>query len=103
MKLLHNNEVELSRTLLADLPVGVEVIEGSGGYAVSAYPSVVVDVPAYSEERPSLGPEGQFLGMARVEVPAHEEVLRLPASWEAVASYMAFAQARAAASPPAVA
>ena len=94
MKLLHNNEVELSRSLLANLPEGVEVIEGAGSYPVSAYPSVVVDVPAYSEDRLQFGPEGQFLGMARVEVPAHEEVLRMPASWEAVASYVAFAQAR---------
>lgn len=94
MKLLHNNEVELSRNLLANLPEGVEVIEGSGGYAVSAYPSVVVDVPGYSEDRPLFGPQGEFLGMGPVDVPAREELLRLPASWEAVASYVAFAQAR---------
>lgn len=95
MKLLHSNEVELSRALLANLPEGVEVIEGDGGYPVSAYPSVVVDVPAYSEDRPKFGPEGEFLGMASVEVPGGEEVLRLPASWQAVESYVAFVQARA--------
>lgn len=103
MKLLHNNEVELSRNLLASLPGGVEVIEGDGGYSVSAYPSVVVDVPAHSEERPGVGPEGEFLGMARVDVDAREELLRLPASWAAVESYVAFVQARAQASPPGVA
>lgn len=101
MKLLHNNEVELSRELLAALPEGVEVIEGDGGYAVSAYPSVVLDVPAYAEDRPGFGPEGQFLGMVREDAPGGEEVLRLPASWEAVASYLAFVQARAQANPAA--
>ncbi len=99
MKLLHSNEAELSRALLACLPEGAEVIEGDGGYAVSAYPSVVIDVPAYAEDRPRFGPEGEFLGMARVDVPGGEEVLRLPASWEAVTSYLAFVQARAAANP----
>ena len=94
MKLLHNNEVELSRALVANLPEGVEVIEGDGGYPVSAYPSVVVDVPAYSEERPSFGPEGEFLGMARVEVPAHEVVLRSPESWEAVEQIVAYYDAK---------
>ena len=88
--------MELSRALLASLPEGVEVIEGDGGYAVSAYPSVVVDVPRYSEDRTLFGPEGEFLGMGPVDVPAREELLRLPASWEAVASYLAFVQARAA-------
>lgn len=101
MKLLHNNEVELSRALLAELPEGVEVIEGDGGYAVSAYPSVVVDVPAYSEDKPLFGTEGEFLGMGPGNVPPREEVLRMPASWEAVASYIAFAQARAQDNPPA--
>lgn len=101
MKLLHNNEVELSRALLANLPEGVEVIDGDGGYPVSAYPSVVVGVPAYAEDRPQFGPEGEFVGMARVDAPGGEEVLRLPASWQAVESYLAFVQARAEANPPA--
>ena len=94
MKLLHNNEVELSRNLLASLPVGVEVIEGDGGYAVSAYPSVVVTVPAYVEARMTYDDECNLTGMADVTVPEHEEVIRSPASWDAVASYVAFVQAR---------
>lgn len=100
MKLLHNNEVELSRALLANLPEGVEVIEGDGGYAVSAYPSVVVDVPAYAEDRPSYGPEGEFLGMEHIDVAGGEEVLRMPAGWDAVASFVVFVQSRAQANPP---
>lgn len=96
MILLYNEEVELARDLMLTAPAGIDIIEGSGGYAVSAYPSVVVDVPAYSEDRPSLGPNGEFLGMERVEVPAHEEVLRLPANWEAVESYVDYVEARAA-------
>jgi hypothetical protein len=99
MILLHNNEAELSRALLASLPEGVEVVEGDGGYPVSAYPSVVVDVPAYAEDRPGFGPEGEFLGMVRVGVPAHQETLRLPASWAAVDGFAAFAAARAAQNP----
>jgi hypothetical protein len=99
MILLHNNEAELSRALLASLPAGVEVIEGDGGYPVSAYPSVVVDVPAYAEDRPGFGPEGEFLGMVRVLMPAHRETLRLPASWAAVDEFAAYAAARAAQNP----
>lgn len=95
MILLHHPESELSRSLLATIPEGAFSIEGDGGYAVSAYPSVVVDVPAYAEDQPQLGPDGEFLGMARVTVPAHEEPLRLPASWEAVDSFMASVAERA--------
>lgn len=95
MKLLHNNEVELSRNLLAALPEGVEVIEGDGGYPVSAYPSVVVDVPAYIEKRPAFNEAGELTGMEDFTVPTHEELLRMPASWEAVNSYVAFVEARA--------
>jgi hypothetical protein len=95
MILLHHPEVELSRLLLAALPEGCDVIEGPGGYAVSAFPSVVVDVPAYAEDRPVFGANGEFLGMEPETVPAHQELLRLPASWEAVASFMASAEERA--------
>ena len=95
MKLLHNNEVELSRALLASLPDGVEVIEGDGGYPLSAYPSVVVAVPTYIEERLTYDTECNITGMENVTVPEHEEVLRSPASWDAVARYVAFVQARA--------
>ena len=94
MKLLHNNEVELSRNLLASLPVGVEVIEGDGGYAVSAYPSVVINVPTYTEQRTYFDEQGDMAGVAPVTIPAHEEVLRSPASWDAVAQIVAFYAAK---------
>ena len=100
MILLHHPEVELSRALLAALPQGAQVIEGAGGHAISAYPSVVVEVPAYAETRPAYNEAGELIGMADCTVPGHAEVLRLPASWQAVDSYLAFALARAAASPP---
>lgn len=95
MKLLHSNEAELSRALLASLPEGAEVIEGDGGYAVSAYPSVVVMVPAYTEKRPAFNEAGEMIGMEDFTVPTHEELLRMPASWDAVNSYVAFVEARA--------
>ena len=88
MKLLHHNEVELSRTLLATLPEGVEVIEGDGGYAVSAYPSVVVTIPAYIEKRQAFNAAGELIGTEDFTVPTHEEVLRLPASWAEVQQYL---------------
>lgn len=97
MKLLHNKESELSRTLLATLPEGVEVIEGDGGYPVSAYPSVVIDVPACIEKRPAYDSEGNLAGVEAVSVDGHEEVLRSPASWEAVAQVMGLYQAKASA------
>ena len=95
MILLHYPESELSRAMLATKPEGCAVIEGPGDYAVSAFPSVVVAVPAYTEDRPQFGPDGEFLGMAAVTVPAHEELLRMPGSWEAVASFVASAEDRA--------
>jgi len=106
MILLHHPEVELSRTLLATLPEGCGCVDWTsatqreeymalGGLSPSAFPSVIVDVPAYAEDRPQFGPDGEFLGMAAVTVPAHQEALRLPASWAAVASFTASAAARA--------
>lgn len=100
MILLHHPEVELSRNLLAMLPEGCTVIEGAGDYSVSAYPSVVVDVPAYSEDRPQFGPDGEFVGMAAETIPAHQELLRMPASWGAVDSFVAFAESRTQLSQP---
>lgn len=99
MVLLHNEEVELSRVLLATKPEEVAVVEGDGGYPVSAYPSVAVTVPAYIEKRPTLNAAGEFAGIVDVEVPAHEELLRMPASWEAVQSFVDFAEARVRLSP----
>lgn len=111
MILLHHPEVELSRALLATLPEGCGCVDwtseaqfaeylAGGGPTPSAFPTVVVDVPAYAEDRPQLGHDGEFLGMAPQTVPAHQEALRMPASWEAVAAFVDYVAARAAASPP---
>jgi len=94
-KLLHNNEIELSRDLLVALPEGVEVIEGAGEYPVSAYPSVIVLVPAYVEKRQAINEASEFTGMEDVLVPEHEELLRMPNSWEAVQSFVNFIEERA--------
>jgi len=106
MILLHHPEVELSRNLLALLPdtcgcvdwtndVQREEYTISGGLSPSAFPSVVVDVPAYAEDRAQFGPDGEFLGMVVVTAPAHRETLRLPVSWDAVASFTASVAERA--------
>lgn len=107
MYLMHHLESELSRNMLAAMPEGVEVVDCSLGvpdsYAgpqPSAYPSVVVDVPAYSTETPLIGEDGEFLGMARVTIPAGKEAVRMPASWAVVSEYQAYVAARAAANPP---
>lgn len=106
MELLYHSESEQARMLLASRPEGVAVVDCSGGIPEdypgpqpSAYPSVVVGVPAYMTDAPLFDPEGGFIGMGRVEVPAHQDILRLPASWAAVAEYVAFVEARAAANP----
>lgn len=106
MILLHHPEVELSRELLATLPGNCGCVDWTsdtqrgeyetlGGLSPSAFPSVIVDVPAYSEDRPQFGAQGEFLGMETVTVPAHQEALRLPASWDAVASFTASVAERA--------
>jgi hypothetical protein len=106
MILLHHEESELSRALLAAAPAGVTVVDCTSGLPAdyagpspSAYPSVVVDVPAYMADMPSLDADGGLLGMTRVAVAAHPEALRMPASWEAVSEFNAFTAARAAANP----
>ncbi|MDO9633125.1 MAG: hypothetical protein Q7I92_14595 [Humidesulfovibrio sp.] len=106
MILLHHPEVELSRALLATLPEGCGCVDWTsdaqreeyvalGGLSPSAFPTVIADVPAYADDRPHFGTEGEFLGMVVVTVPAHLEALRLPASWDAVASFSASVAARA--------
>lgn len=105
--LLHHNESELSRTLLDSAPEGLTVADFTGGAPAdysgpqpSAFPSVVVDVPAYSADTPMFGQDGEFLGMARMNIPAQQEAVRMPASWEIVDSYVGYVQARAVANPP---
>lgn len=90
MKLLHNKESELSRILLESAPEGLEIIEGSGGYPVSAYPSVVVTLPACKFEAPAYGPDGELLGIKWVTSEEFEDVIRMPVSWGAVAEYVEF-------------
>ena len=90
MKLLHNQEVELSRNLLADAPVDVEIIEGDGGYAVSAYPSVVVVLPAEEVYVPVYDSDGGLTGVELTAIDEREVVIRMPASWEAVHDYINF-------------
>lgn len=106
MILLHHQESELSRTLLANMPAGTVVVDCSQGIPSyytgpdpSAFPSVVVDVPAYAADVPALDADGGLIGMTKQTVPAHQEALRMPASWAAVEEYVAFVAARAAASP----
>lgn len=93
MKLLHHQEVELSRSLLATLPAGTEVIDCSvappEGINLSAYPSVVVTIPAAEYEAPMYGPNGELLGVAWTGHDEYEEVIRMPISWEAVDQYVA--------------
>lgn len=63
-------------------------------------PVVIIEAPAYSAEVPQYEASGAFMGMARVTVPAGQEIIRNPASWAAVDSYVAYVTARAAANPP---
>jgi hypothetical protein len=99
MILIDDGNTELGRALRASLPEGAAVQSDAGEYVLSAYPSVVVDVPAYMQGERVLNADGGLLGMTRVEVAAHQEVVRLPASWDAVAEYVSFVTARAAANP----
>ena len=70
MLLLHHNESELSRALLSALPVDATVLDCTngllGGYTgpmPSAFPSVIVDVPAYAQDVPAYDANGGFTGM----------------------------------------
>lgn len=89
MKLLHFEGAELSRTLRDTLPAGVELVDGDGGYDISAYPSVVVTIPANEFQTPVYGPDGELLGVQWTAYDEHEEIIRMPVSWEAVAEYVA--------------
>lgn len=98
MILLHHNESELSRALLAALPDGATSIDCTGGIPAdytgpqpSAYPSVVVDIPAKEFQSPQYDVDGGLLGITTTGSPEHEEIIRLPASWEAVNSYVVWA------------
>lgn len=108
MILLHHQESELSRALLATLPEGSTSIDCTSGIPTgytgpmpSAFPSVVVDVPAYAQDVPAFNADGGLTGMTKQTVAAHQEALRMPASWDAVSQYVAFIAARAAQNPAA--
>lgn len=90
MILLHDTNVELSRNLLATIPEGVEVVEGSHAYPVSAYPSVVVDVPTKIVKQMSFDEDSNFVGIKDVEIVTHQDILRCPISWEAVSEYVEY-------------
>jgi len=90
MKLLHHPESELSRNLMTTAPIGVEVIEGHGEYTVSAYPSVVVTRDSREVYEPRYDDSGGLLGMELTAYPEYEEIIRMPASWEAVYDYVNF-------------
>lgn len=98
MILLHHKESELSRNLLAALPAGVTIVDCTNGIptdytgpmGVSAFPSVVVSIPANEFQAPMYGPDGELLGVQWTAYDEYEEVLRMPVSWEAVAEYVAF-------------
>ncbi|OIO05798.1 MAG: hypothetical protein AUJ49_00845 [Desulfovibrionaceae bacterium CG1_02_65_16] len=104
MILLHHQESELSRNLYATMPAGVVMVDCSNGIPAyytgpwpSAYPSVVVDVPAYSSTAPVYTwPDGGLSGTETYIIPAAQEAVRLPESWAAVDAYVAYVTERAA-------
>jgi len=53
-----------------------------------------VDVPAYAQDVQALDADGGLLGMTTQTVAAHQEALRMPASWAAVDAYVAFVTRR---------
>jgi hypothetical protein len=59
----------------------------------------VVEGPAHGLDRPLFGEDGTFLGMERAAVPAHQEAIRMPASWEAVQSFVSSVEDRARLNP----
>lgn len=101
MILLHSENIELSRSLRDSLPEGVEVVDCTQappeGVPISAYPTVAVDVPSYIQKVQNIDPDtGEMMGIIDQTVPQHQEYLRMPASWQAVDEFVAFAAARSA-------
>lgn len=95
MKLLHHPESELSRTLLATMPEGVEVIDWTqphdyDGPPPSAFPSVVALRPATEQYVPECNGDGELLGVVRTACDEYEEIIRTPVSWEAVHDYLTY-------------
>lgn len=108
MILLHNTESAHSRALADSAPAGCEVIDWYGDEAAraafqaahptlspGAFPSVLVDVPAYAETVMAYDEEGNLTGMEEVARAASETLLRSPVSWGAVDQFNAFTAARA--------
>jgi len=102
MILLHHQESELSRALLAALPEGANSLDCTSGIPAdytgpqpSAYPSVVVDVPGYTQTVPAYDADGGLTGMTTQTVAAHQEALRMPTTWAAVNAYVAYVTERA--------
>ena len=95
MILLHHTEVELSRTLLGSLPADASIVDCTNGVPdsytgpqPSAFPSVVFTVPAKTTKVPQYGPDGGLLGVSDVTIPEHQDIIRLPSSWDAVNAYI---------------
>lgn len=114
MIILHNPLDALSRDFVAQHGDGHTVIDWqdeaargaflSGhtgtGLSPSAFPSVLVPVPAYSFDAPTLDATGQITGYTKYDVEAHEELLRMPADWSVVEAYQVIVTKRAEDNPP---
>ena len=94
MILFHHPDVELSRNLAANAPAGVEVRDCTGGPGegifVSAYPSVSFKTKPGEQDVPEFNQNGELTGVSKQPVPGYVEMIRLPASWDAVAAYVAW-------------
>lgn len=113
MYILHNSEDEASRAFIAALPEGHTVIdwyadaqaraEYEAAHPVwppSAFPSVLISVPAYSFAKAVLDDAGRITGFTRENAPAAFQLLRMPADWSVVEAYQAIVDKRAEDNPP---
>ncbi len=101
MIILHNPLDALSRDFVAQHGDGNTVIDwqdetareaflaGHPDLSPSAFPSVLVEVPAYSLDAMQTNALGQITGYERINVEAHEELLRMPADWSVVEAFQA--------------
>lgn len=112
MIILHNPLDALSRDFITQHGDGNTVIdwqdEAARGVFLaehpdlspSAFPSVLIDVPAYSQDETQINALGQITGYERQDIEAHEELLRMPADWSVVEAYQAILARRAEDNPP---
>lgn len=64
---------------------------------ISAFPSVVIEVPAYKTED-TVGENEEF--SPGINIPNYTELLRCPANWQEVEDYISMVNQRAIDSPP---